>query len=378
MAQTTREQLEEQKNNTLSEIDYTNRLLEETRGKKQASLSDLSIINHLLEQRRKNVSMLENESREISLSIEQNLATISQIQSRMNEIRYNYSEMIVSAYRNKRKNYLLMHVLAAENTYQAYKRLRYYILYNEYIKRQAEELEKLSLELRFKNDQLQAMYREKDDIINEATAENNKIRSEISAKNKLLTDLEKREKDLLREIREKEETAKKLERELTAVIEEEKKRANSSTILASLTASEKLISDEFGQNRGKLPWPTEKGIVTGKYGEHQHPDYKSVTVRNEGIYISTLPGTEVRSIFQGKVSKVFSIPGENYTVLIKHGEYYTLYHNLVNVKVSQGQEVTIRQLIGNVYTDEGTRESLLYFQIWKDIEINNPEDWLSN
>ena len=376
--QSKKEEIEEQKRKTLSEIEYANRLLEETRGKKTASLNDLTIINHLLEQRRKNLLILENEADELAGSIDDNLASLKQMQERINEIRYVYSEMIVSAYKNKRKNNLIMFVLAAENSYQAYKRIRYYMLFNEFIKKQADELEMLSLELKNINEELQVKYREKDGLIEAQNIENERIKREAEEKNTLLSSLEKREKEIINEVQQKQAAAKRLDNELIALIEAEKKSSNASTILAGLTPQERIISDEFGQNRGRLPWPTERGIITGKYGEHQHPEYKAVTVRNEGIYISTLPSEDVKTIFKGKVSKVFSIPGENYTVIIKHGEYYTLYDNLVNVKVSQGQDVSTGQLIGNVYTDSESGESLLYFQIWKDIEPNNPEAWLSN
>lgn len=376
--QSKKEEIEEQKKKTLSEIEYANRLLEETRGKKTASLNDLTIINHLLEQRRKNLLILENEADELAGSIDDNLASLKQMQERINEIRYVYSEMIVSAYKNKRKNNLIMFVLAAENSYQAYKRIRYYMLFNEFIKKQADELEMLSLELKNINEELQVKYREKDGLIEAQNIENERIKREAEEKNTLLSSLEKREKEIINEVQQKQAAAKRLDNELIALIEAEKKSSNASTILAGLTPQERIISDEFGQNRGRLPWPTERGIITGKYGEHQHPEYKAVTVRNEGIYISTLPAEDVKTIFKGKVSKVFSIPGENYTVIIKHGEYYTLYDNLVNVKVSQGQDVSTGQLIGNVYNDSESGESLLYFQIWKDIEPNNPEDWLSN
>lgn len=252
------------------------------------------------------------------------------------------------------------------------------MLFNEFIKKQADELEMLSVELKNINEDLQVKYREKDGLIEAQNIENERIKREAEEKNTLLSSLEKREKEIINEVQQKQAAAKRLDNELIALIEAEKKSSNASTILAGLTPQERIISDEFGQNRGRLPWPTERGIVTGKYGEHQHPEYKAVTVRNEGIYISTLPSEDVKTIFKGKVSKVFSIPGENYTVIIKHGEYYTLYDNLVNVKVSQGQDVSTGQLIGNVYTDSESGESLLYFQIWKDIEPNNPEAWLSN
>jgi septal ring factor EnvC (AmiA/AmiB activator) len=145
-----------------------------------------------------------------------------------------------------------------------------------------------------------------------------------------------------------------------------------------LTHEEKILSTDFEKNEGRLPWPTERGVITGQYGEHQHPDYKSVTIRNEGVYIATSKGESARSIFKGVVSRVFTIPGENYTVLVKHGEYYTLYHNLINVKVKAGQQVNTKETIGTVFTNEKTRETVLYFQVWKETEKKNPELWLAD
>ncbi|MBN2482166.1 MAG: peptidoglycan DD-metalloendopeptidase family protein [Bacteroidales bacterium] len=373
-----REEIEKLKEETLKEINYANEILRETQGRKDASLNDLSVISHLLEKRKELVNEMENELQEISWLISDNYGRIEQIEAQVKKIKENYAKIIVNAYKNRRKNYMAMYLLAAENMNQAYKRIRYIRIYNEYQRRQAERMAEMNNELRSRNDTLKIMYEEKERIISATNSENMKIREEAEQKNKIISDLEKREKELLNEIRNKETVAKRLENELAAIIEEERRKANNAILLETLTPEERLISDEFGKNKGKLPWPTEQGIVTGKYGEHAHPDYKSVTVRNGGIYISTIPGTEVNAIFKGVVSGVFSIPGENYTIIIRHGEYFTLYHNLINVKVSKGQEVETRQFIGNVYTDNKTRESVLYFQVWKEEERNDPEVWLSS
>jgi len=376
--QEAKEEIEALKEAALKEIDYASKILDETRGEREASLNDLSIIGHLLEQRREYVRGLENEAHEITLAIEENNSGIGLMEREIDRIKEDYAKMVISAYKNRRKNYMLMYFLASENMNQAYKRIRYFKMYNDYQRRQTDQLTELSEEMAKKNEVLMEMYREKDSIIKVTNSENNKIKEEAEEKNMMIASLNRREKELMTEIREKEEIARRLERELAAIIEEEKRRTNNTLLIATLTPEERLISDEFGRNKGMLPWPTEQGIVTGRFGEHDHPEYKSIKVRNEGVYISTVAGTEVRAIFNGRVSKIFAIPGENPTVIIKHGEYYTVYHNLTDVRVVQGQEVVTKQLIGNIYTDSNTKESVLYFQVWKDIERNDPEEWLSH
>jgi len=157
----------------------------------------------------------------------------------------------------------------------------------------------------------------------------------------------------------------------------EKERKVKGGLYSRLTPEELLISNNFERNMGKLPWPTKYGIITGKYGEQAHPVLKNIKIRNDGIDISTVRNAEVRTIFSGKVSRVFSLPGENYTVIVKHGIFFSLYHNLKNIKVASGDIVVTKQSIGNVFTDEKTNQTILHFQIWKEINKNDPEKWLS-
>jgi septal ring factor EnvC (AmiA/AmiB activator) len=193
----------------------------------------------------------------------------------------------------------------------------------------------------------------------------------------MVQQLSKKQKEIEEEIKEKQRTAKKLEAELRRMIEEERAKSKAKPTKEMVTPAEKIISTDFEKNTGKLPWPTQKGIVSGKYGEHQHPDYKNVIIRNDGIYISTTAGESARAIFKGMVARVFQLAGQNYTVMIKHGRYFTLYHNLVNVKVKQGQNVDTKQIIGTVATDNSSGETILYFQVWKDTERSDPEIWLT-
>lgn len=375
--QNTREEIESLRVKTQQEIDYATAILDETRGEREASLNDLSLITLVLEKREELIAGLEREASELNTRIIENQVQIGEIQERVKGIRSQYEEMIVSAYKNRSKGFFLMYLLASENMNQAYKRMRYYKLYTEYQKDLSDELHVKSKELIQANEIMDVLVSEKNENIDETTRENEKITLEIREKNKIIAELEERESELLKEIAQKENVERRLEAELTAMIEEEKRRASNAVLLETLTPEERIISNEFENNKGRLPWPTARGIVTGKYGEHEYKDYRSLIIRNDGIYISTIPGEEVRAIFKGTVKKIFAIPGENYSVMIKHGEYFTVYHNLISVRVVQGQEVDTGQLLGVVYTDQATHESICYFQVWKDTETNNPEEWLS-
>ena len=239
-------------------------------------------------------------------------------------------------------------------------------------------MEALISNLLERNKELAMLRDEKDLLVKSAKRESDIIAREVNEKKKLVAQLKKKQREIEQEIKEKEKTARKLENELKKIIDEERRKIKASGLKDFMTPEEKIISSDFEKNAGRLPWPTIRGIITGKYGEHQHPDYKSVTIRNDGIYISTGKGEIARSIFKGIVSRVFTIPGENYTVIIKHGDYYTLYHNLINVKIKAGQSINTKDVIGTIFTNETTKETILYFQIWKETEKRDPELWLAH
>ena len=378
LAQDSAEKLRKTREKTMKEIDYANKLLHETQGKTKKSLTEINIINHRLAKRKEFLIGLEVEVSIISQDIEKNLKEISATEQEIGKIKEVYARMILNLYKNKVTGYQSMYFVASENINQLYKRIHTVKLYNSYLKKEREKLDDLRLELQEKNDQLKESRNSKDVMVNKTKSETITIQREVNEKNQLIKQLKQRQKEIEEEIRNKEKIARKLENELKKIIDEERRaskaKGNKEVIM---TPTEKIVSADFAKNIGKLPWPTERGIITGKYGEHQHPDYKNVTVRNDGVYISTSTGESARSIFKGVISRVFSIPGENYTVIIKHGQYFSLYHNLINVTVKPGQTVNTKEVIGTVFTDINSKETVLYFQIWKETERSDPEIWLA-
>jgi murein hydrolase activator len=378
LCQTKKDNIQKSKERTLQEIEYDNKLLKETQGKTKESLNEIDVINHKLSKRKEYLLGMEVEVNLLNETISESYNTITGIQNEIDKIKKVYANMIVNSYKHRSDNYAKVYFFASVNFNQFYKRLRMVKIYRSYIKKRKDELESLKNELSTRISQLKDQQKDKNKLINNTKNENKLIKDEIDKKNILVTQLIKKQKDIEDEIKQKEKTAKKLDDELIKIINAEKKKIKKNEISVKERNEDKLISDDFEKNLGRLPWPTKTGIITGKYGEHKHPDFSGVTVRNDGIYITTSEDEDARAIFKGVVSRVFTIPGENYTVIIKHGMYYSLYHNLISVCVKAGQTVDTRQKIAKVFTNENTKETVLYFQIWRETERKDPELCLSS
>ena len=228
-----------------------------------------------------------------------------------------------------------------------------------------------------KSNELLAVRAEKGALLGEKQRERDNLQNERAEKTRIVDQLKRQETRLIREIREKEELAVKIEKEIEAIIAEERRKASLARGNRRLTPEEQLISDNFMGNRGKLPWPTERGIVTNKYGKHAHPVLPGITINNNGVDITTVEGADVRCLYEGEVTRVIPVLGANYAVIVRHGDYLTVYGNIINVSVKKGDSVETKQKIGKVYTDEETNDTILHIEIWKELEKQNPEIWMS-
>lgn len=363
-------------NKTKQEIEYTNRILEETKEKKEYSLNELNILEYRINVRRKYINRLNREIRKIDKDIEENKELISSLENDLERVKSEYAKIILNTYKKREKNILIMYLLSSESFNQAYKRIKYAQNYSNYKRNQAKLIVAFKKIIDTKIEKLNNDRTEKSKLMKEKQVERSNISFERKKQEVLIKELTRKEGELIKEIEEKRKIAEKIKRELEKLIEKESKGKGG--FYERLTPEELLISNDFEKNMGKLPWPTKFGIITGKYGEQAHPVLKNIKIRNDGIDISTVKNAEVRAIFNGRVSRVFSLPGENYTVIIKHGSYFSLYHNLKNIRVASGDMVITKQSIGNVFTDEKNSQTILHFQIWKEMDKNNPEKWLSN
>ncbi|HSG68125.1 MAG TPA: peptidoglycan DD-metalloendopeptidase family protein, partial [Bacteroidales bacterium] len=237
-----------------------------------------------------------------------------------------------------------------------------------------------------KEQQLIAQKAEKKELLSREENEKVLLQGEQKEVNQTIESLGKQEKELRKSLRSKEKAVADLENAIARIIAEEirlaeeRARAEASSKTSSgfaLTPAELELSENFASNRGKLPWPTERGIVSGTFGEHQHPVLPRVKVKNNGIDILTSEGEIARAVFNGEVTRVISVPNFNNVVIIRHGEYLTVYSNLDEVMVSKGEKVQTKQAIGRVFTDKANRKTELHFEIWKAKELMDPSPWLA-
>jgi septal ring factor EnvC (AmiA/AmiB activator) len=372
-----RKDLEEQKSKTQQEIEYTSRILDDTRKNRQNTIQRVRILNKRIQLRNQIISNIGQEITLIDQEIKQKSTLIKDMEKNVETLKKQYEELIIKAYWNRNRQDWLMYVMSAETFNQAYRRMKYLQQLSLHRRSQAEILMELKSKLVLEIEELEIIKLEKKTLAKEKRNETHQLELERRNKNQMVAQLSKREKELKEEIRKKEAIAAKLEKEIAAIIEQEARKTRSRNIYSSLTPEEKLISDNFMGNKGKLPWPVERGIITGKFGVQAHPVLKQVIIDNDGVDISTVKGAEARALFDGEVTKVVAILGANYTVIIRHGNFLTVYQNLVDLKVKQGDKVRVKQVLGTVHTDNETNNTILHIQIWKERSIQNPEDWIS-
>jgi murein hydrolase activator len=392
-AQVSKEKLQKTKKQLEDEIKYTNSLLEQTQKTKQTSLNQLNILNKQIEKRESLIETMNREIGEMEIGIAVQGIQIQKLNSELTKMKEEYAEMIYYAYKNLNAYNRLMFIFASKDFNQAFHRIKYYQQYSAYRRKQADIIESMQVEVTRQRRTLEESKGEKLTLVESKEKEKNRLTKEKQDKDKSVKELTQKEKQLMATLKQKQQAAEKLQREIEKLIAEEiaaaAKRAKTSVKNEAkpkmettktdimLTPKEMELSSSFAANKGKLPWPSEKGIITGIFGEHPHPVLKYVKVRNNGIDISTVAGAGARAVFKGKVSRVMSFPNLNKVVIIRHGEYLTVYSNLETVIVKDGDEVATKQMIGTVHTNPEDSRTEVHFEIWLGKTIQNPQEWLA-
>ncbi|HPR60871.1 MAG TPA: peptidoglycan DD-metalloendopeptidase family protein, partial [Prolixibacteraceae bacterium] len=256
----------------------------------------------------------------------------------------------------------------------AYKRLLYMRQMAEYRQKQAEQIEAIKQVLELKTIDLKTARQEKQQVLNQQMKEVSVLNNEKQKQSQYVAQLQKRQRELKDHLRYQQRIEDRLQKEIERLIEEEARKARE----VARTPEFKVLSDDFEKNKGRFPWPTQHGVITDKFGEHAHPVMKNIIIKNNGIDITTKPGENARAIFKGTVSRVFAIPGGNMAVIVRHGEYITVYSNLKEVFVKQGDQLETNQNIGLIFSDkDDDNKTVLKFQIWKESLKLNPEQWIA-
>lgn len=404
-----RKELENKRKQNQKEIEYTNALIKKTRLEKKNSMNQLLVLNKKISVREELLNNMQSEIQYLDNRIRMLLAKLDSLENDLKKIKKVYAQMIVFAYKTRSTYDKLIFVLSADNFNKSYRRLRYLQYYGEYRQKQMEQIITTKTEIKNILEQLKEKKNQKEQLKSEIEKEKLALSRDKEEQIHVLNSLKKQESELLKKLNNQKKADKQLQESIKALIAEEMKKAreeaerkakesaakkakkktenkniseksnksNSITKEFMLTPEEQLVNDKFEANKGRLPWPTERGVILSSYGEHEHPVLKGVKVRNDGIYISTLPGTKVRAVFDGEVSKVLAIPGKNKIVIIKHGNFFTVYANLSNVIVQPGQKIKTKQIIGTASTDPDEDKTFVELQIWNGNIKMNPELWIS-
>ncbi len=405
-----RKELEARRKQTLKEIEYTNSLLKKTQLEKKNSMNQLLILNKKIKAREELIQNIQQEIALLDKRIQQLLARLDTLENNLNKLKKAYARMLVFAYKTRSAYDKIIFVLSADDFNKSYRRLRYLQYYGEYRQKQIQQIITTKTEIKSVLEQLREKKLQKEQLRNESEQEKMILSKDKDEQTKVLGSLKKQESELLKKLAEQKKADRQLQETIKQLIAEELRKARedaarkareeskakerekttatttkSSTVVKEevkkpeplLTREEQLVNDKFESNRGLLPWPTERGIILSTYGEHDHPVLKGIKVRNDGIHIGTLPGAKVRSIFDGEVTKVLSIPGKNKVVIIRHGNYFTVYANLSEVLVGAGQKVKTKQTIGVAGTDPDEDKTFVELQIWNGSIKLNPELWIT-
>ncbi|MHB8258877.1 MAG: murein hydrolase activator EnvC family protein [Bacteroidia bacterium] len=410
--------LENKKKKLKEEINTINDMLHETKSSKKISMNHVAILNKKISVREELISTIKYEIHLINKQISENQITINNLNTTLDKLKRDYAAMVYFDYRNSDAYSKLMFLFAADSFNQAYQQYKYTQQIAEYRRKKAMEINTTQTEITQKIVELNNRKEEKKQLLTSEGDEKLNLAKEKSEQENTLSNLQQTEKQLKGELdnkkseienlnaaikkliqeeikRQQEEEKKhalalaKKKEERAAKAKERKNKAISKKLDAEIKADEKAeaaenaetkeaeqLSTDFASNRGKLPWPVAKGVITIGFGEQEHPTIKGFMINNNGVEISAAKGQTARAVFGGVVSGVTTVPGSGMIVIIRHGDYLSVYANLLNVLVKQGDKIALKQNIGSIAFNEDANRNVINFQIWKGHQLLNPEEWL--
>ena len=376
--------LENKKKQLQKEIEQTNQLLAETKKNKKLSLNQLVMLNKKISAREELIATINNQIGALNKQIKENNESINGLQKDLTKLKAEYAKMIYYAYKNQDSYSRLMFVFASADFEQAYMRLKYLQQYSEYRHKQAERIMQTKKSLNEKVQELEVKKSDQRVLLGSEETEKQSLTSEKTEKEQVFSELQQQEGKLKKELEKKKQDAKKLEQAIQRVIEKELEKAQAQAAKENkpkpaklvLTPESQILSNSFASNKSKLPWPVAKGVISEHFGVHPHPLMKDIDINNNGVDITTNSGALARAVFDGEVKAVVNMPGAGQFILLRHGEFLTIYSNLKDVYVKVGDKVTTKQNIGSVLFDEDDSKTVMHFEVWKGQSKLDPEGWL--
>jgi len=375
--------LEAKHQRILKEINQLNSLYRQDKKKETSVVEQVEDVNYKIRVQQNLIKVINEQANQLTREINANQREITQLRNQLKELKEDYAKMIVKSYKSKSEQSKVMFLLSSDNFKQAYKRLQYINQYKAYQKRQAEDIKAKTLDLQNLNLELAKQKEDKKKLIAENRKAKKALELEMKAQEDLMALIRKDLKKHTAEIRVKRKEANRIDKEINKLIREAIAASNveagntTSTGKFVLTPAAKKLAANFESNKGKLGWPVDRGVVKLKFGLQRSLIDRTITENSFGIRIATEKNAKVKAVFNGEVSQIMLIKNANPAILIRHGNYLTIYRNLSKIYVKKGDKVATGQEIGEVFTNKSSGESLLYFRVTKNSQNLNPESWLS-
>ena len=355
------------------EIEQTNKMLKQTKKDETATMNKLQLLGQNIKNQKQLIRTLDNEI--VALNREMNRLNTKRdsLQAVLESYKDDYAQMVRASHYARVQQSPLLFLLSSDSFQQLARRVRYLQEFAHFRQQQVKRIENTQAEIDLQNELLQANKKDKQTALSSRKKEQENLKRDERKQQNMLSQLKSKEKDLNKQLKQQQKRVAELNKKIDDMIRKQTEKASKTT----LTKEQKLIAGGFEANKGRLPWPVEKGMISGHFGKQQHPVYSQVTMDNKGIYLQTTSGTKARAVYKGEVTSCFMV-ANTYAVIVQHGNYRTVYSNLSKLNVKQGDNVETKQTIGTIYTDaEQDQKTELYFQIYKDRDILNPELWIA-
>ncbi|MDO4229147.1 MAG: peptidoglycan DD-metalloendopeptidase family protein [Capnocytophaga sp.] len=396
LGQTKQKDLEEHKKALIEQIKQMSELRSQQTQQRKSTILQIEEANEKIQVRTKLIQVTQQQANLLSKEIDDNEKQLSTLQKELKFHKKEYAKLITQSYKSKSSQNRLMFLLSSESFWQGYKRLSYMKQYVEYRKKQVRGIQEKTAKIKQINNQLVEQHKEKNVVLEENRKEQQTLESEKKDLESLAADIRKKERDYEKQIREKQKQADAIDREIQklirlAIIEankrekalnkkENKGKTESQSVAESeisfvLTPEAKRVANSFEANKGSLVWPVSKGYKSQGFGVYNDPVYPDLKHYNNGVTIATEKGGEARSVFEGEVSAIQSIPGSNKVVQVRHGNYISIYYNLTDVYVKKGDKVKTKEALGKIFTDGNGKTEMKFF-LYKNTTRLNPEYWI--
>jgi septal ring factor EnvC (AmiA/AmiB activator) len=375
------QELEAQRVRLKNEIKQINELLFSSKKSRKNVVTEVEDLQVKLSVREELIKVTNAQVNLLTRKINLNERNISDQRKELEALKEDYAKMIQNSYASKSLQNRLMFLLSSENFLQAYKRIQYLKQYTQYRRKQGLAIAEKTQLLQELNKALIEEKSKKLVLVEENKMVQEQLKKERNTQENLIKSLRRKERSLAAQISKKEKEARAIDREIdrlirAAIAASNKAAGKRGKKTFELTPEAKLIAANFEANRGRLPWPLDKGVVIQGFGRQRHPVVKTTTIQSNGVTIATAPDTQVRAVFEGEVMSVVTFKGSNPSVLIRHGNYITVYKNLGKLYVKKGDKVKAKEAIGEVFTNQQTGQTEIQFSIFNNVKVLNPKGWI--